>query len=180
MEKPNKAIKAKLPVNDTGIVINGMMDARSVRKKKKITKDIYIICNGFKTRQYTRNIARLINEGFKNVCLGLAQIYKSQDPERSLNYYLTGLRKTTGNKNKIVSEETKIKISNSLKERYKNVEHPRKGKKSWCSGTRGTGLVKAWNKNKPAEKTPCPHCNKMIDHMNMKKWHGEKCKQKGR
>jgi len=36
-------------------------------KKKKINKDIFIICNGFKTRQYTRNIARLINEGFKNV-----------------------------------------------------------------------------------------------------------------
>jgi arginine decarboxylase len=36
-------------------------------KKKKITKDIYIICNGFKTKQYTRNISRLINEGFKNV-----------------------------------------------------------------------------------------------------------------
>src|SRR5664279_4306918 len=36
-------------------------------KRRKITKDIYIICNGFKTRQYTRNIARLINEGFKNV-----------------------------------------------------------------------------------------------------------------
>ncbi len=36
-------------------------------RKKKITKDIYIICNGFKTRQYTRNIAKLINEGFTNV-----------------------------------------------------------------------------------------------------------------
>jgi len=36
-------------------------------KRRKITKDIFIICNGFKTRQYTRNIAKLINEGFKNV-----------------------------------------------------------------------------------------------------------------
>ena len=39
MENPNKAIKAKLPVSDTGMVINGMMEARNVRKKKKITKD---------------------------------------------------------------------------------------------------------------------------------------------
>ena len=35
--------------------------------KKKITKDTYIICNGFKTRAYTRSIAQLINDGFKNV-----------------------------------------------------------------------------------------------------------------
>lgn len=34
---------------------------------KKISKDTYIICNGFKTKQYTRNIAKLINDGFKNV-----------------------------------------------------------------------------------------------------------------
>jgi arginine decarboxylase len=36
-------------------------------KKKKITKETRIICNGFKTKPYTRNIARLINDGFKNV-----------------------------------------------------------------------------------------------------------------
>ncbi|MDR3680905.1 MAG: arginine decarboxylase [Flavipsychrobacter sp.] len=35
-------------------------------KKKKINKDISIICNGFKTKAYTRAIARLINDGFKN------------------------------------------------------------------------------------------------------------------
>lgn len=35
--------------------------------KKKITKDKFIICNGFKTKPYTRNISKLINEGFKNV-----------------------------------------------------------------------------------------------------------------
>ena len=39
IEKPNIAISAKLPVNDTGMVMSGMMDARSVRKKKKITND---------------------------------------------------------------------------------------------------------------------------------------------
>lgn len=34
---------------------------------KKISKDTFIICNGFKTKQYARNIAKLINDGFKNV-----------------------------------------------------------------------------------------------------------------
>jgi arginine decarboxylase len=36
-------------------------------EKKKITKDTYIICNGFKQRSYTSRIAKLLNTGFKNV-----------------------------------------------------------------------------------------------------------------
>ncbi len=36
-------------------------------KKRKITKDIHVICNGFKQKSYTSRIARLINSGFKNV-----------------------------------------------------------------------------------------------------------------
>jgi arginine decarboxylase len=35
--------------------------------KKKITKDTYIICNGFKQKSYTSRIANLLNTGFKNV-----------------------------------------------------------------------------------------------------------------
>jgi arginine decarboxylase len=34
---------------------------------KKITKDIFIICNGFKQKPYISRIARLLNTGFKNV-----------------------------------------------------------------------------------------------------------------
>lgn len=30
----------------------------------------------------------------------------------------------------------------------------------------------------PKTKTSCPHCSKMVDTMNMKKWHGDKCKNK--
>lgn len=36
-------------------------------EKRKINKDIFIICNGYKQRAYTSRIARLINTGFKNV-----------------------------------------------------------------------------------------------------------------
>jgi arginine decarboxylase len=36
-------------------------------ERKKITKDTFIICNGFKQKTYTSRIARLINTGFKNV-----------------------------------------------------------------------------------------------------------------
>src|SRR5678815_5703677 len=35
--------------------------------RRKITKDIFIICNGYKQKPYTTRIARLLNAGFKNV-----------------------------------------------------------------------------------------------------------------
>jgi arginine decarboxylase len=35
--------------------------------KKKVTKDTFIICNGFKQIGYTKRIANLLNTGFKNV-----------------------------------------------------------------------------------------------------------------
>jgi arginine decarboxylase len=40
---------------------------KKLYEKKKINKDIYIICNGFKQKGYTRRIVNLLNTGFKNV-----------------------------------------------------------------------------------------------------------------
>jgi arginine decarboxylase len=40
---------------------------KKLHEKRKINKDIFIICNGYKTKPYTKNIASLINNGFKNV-----------------------------------------------------------------------------------------------------------------
>ncbi len=40
---------------------------KKLYEKKKITKDIHIICNGFKQKGYTRRIANLLNSGFNNV-----------------------------------------------------------------------------------------------------------------
>ncbi|HTB52530.1 MAG TPA: hypothetical protein VK718_07135 [Ferruginibacter sp.] len=36
-------------------------------EKRKINKDIFVICNGYKQKPYTQRIARLLNTGFKNV-----------------------------------------------------------------------------------------------------------------
>ena len=36
-------------------------------ERRKINKDVYIICNGYKQKMYTSRIAKLINNGFKNV-----------------------------------------------------------------------------------------------------------------
>ena len=40
---------------------------KKLYSKKKINKDTFIICNGFKQKPYTRRIASLLNSGFKNV-----------------------------------------------------------------------------------------------------------------
>ncbi len=40
---------------------------RSLYKRKKVTKGIHVICNGYKNKTYIRNISRLIKDGFKNV-----------------------------------------------------------------------------------------------------------------
>ena len=40
---------------------------KKLYEKKKITKDINIICNGYKQKNYTRRIANLLNSGFNNV-----------------------------------------------------------------------------------------------------------------
>ena len=39
---------------------------KSLYQRKKITKDTFVICNGFKTKAYTKNISQLINSGFTN------------------------------------------------------------------------------------------------------------------
>ncbi len=36
-------------------------------QRKKINKDIHIVCNGYKQKSYTSRIAKLINDGFTNV-----------------------------------------------------------------------------------------------------------------
>lgn len=51
-----------------------------------------------------------------------------------------------------LSGETKDKISKSLKEFYIDKPGNRKGHSPWCVGTKGQGIVKAWNKGVPAEK----------------------------
>lgn len=75
------------------------------------------------------------------------------------------------------TEERKIKTSETLKKKYEEIGHHRKGTPSWNSGKKG--LQEAWNKNKSMPKLPCPHCNILVDSLNMKRWHGDNCKSLG-
>ncbi|HMT28221.1 MAG TPA: arginine decarboxylase, partial [Bacteroidia bacterium] len=40
---------------------------RNLQENGKVTKDIYILCNGFKKSAYTQNIVDLLEDGFTNV-----------------------------------------------------------------------------------------------------------------
>ncbi|MCB0709790.1 MAG: arginine decarboxylase, partial [Chitinophagaceae bacterium] len=57
----------------------------SLYKKRKINKDIHIVCNGFKQKNYTSRISKLINDGFKNVIPVL-------DNKEELNMYKRSIR----------------------------------------------------------------------------------------
>ncbi|MBP6456281.1 MAG: arginine decarboxylase [Chitinophagaceae bacterium] len=57
---------------------------RALYKKKKITKDIFILCNGYKTKAYTKNIAQLINSGFKNIIPILDNKNELKDYQKSI------------------------------------------------------------------------------------------------
>src|SRR5690606_28598731 len=54
-------------------------------KSKKINKEIHIVCNGFKQTNYISRIAKLINDGFKNVIPVL-------DNKEELNLYKRRIR----------------------------------------------------------------------------------------
>src|SRR3954468_15183714 len=56
--------------NDIHLETSYAYDLEIVKKlyeKKKISKEINIICNGYKQKSYTRRIANLLNSGFSNV-----------------------------------------------------------------------------------------------------------------
>ena len=57
---------------------------KQLYKRRKVTKDTFIICNGFKTRPYTKNISQLINAGFKNVIPVLDNKNEFEDYKKSI------------------------------------------------------------------------------------------------
>jgi hypothetical protein len=75
-----------------------------------------------------------------------------------------------------MTEEEKEKRSKTLKERYKNQEHHSKGVEPWNKGLKGAQV--AWNKGVEMEKIECPHCGKLSDKGNAKRWHFDNCKEK--
>lgn len=67
-------------------------------KRRKINKDIFIICNGYKQKTYTSRIIKLINSGFKNVIPVL-------DNKEELKAYKRGVKNPFGIGIRIAAEE---------------------------------------------------------------------------
>ena len=61
----NEALKSKVNLETSSAFDINIIE--QLVKEGKVTKDTFIICNGFKRHQYVENIARLINQGFRNV-----------------------------------------------------------------------------------------------------------------
>jgi arginine decarboxylase len=75
--------------NDAHIETSSAFDIPIVNKlhqQGKITKDTYVVCNGFKRPEYTLQISKLINRGFTNVIPVL-------DNENELEVYLKKVKK---------------------------------------------------------------------------------------
>ena len=74
--------------HDTHIETSSAYDIAIVKKlyeKKSITKDKYIVCNGFKRPLYTKHIASLINDGFENCIPILDNLNEIEEYERLVN-----------------------------------------------------------------------------------------------
>ncbi len=80
----------------------------------------------------------------------------------------------TGLKLGPMSDEEKEKRSKTMIEWHKNNVSPSKGKDPWNKGKKGAQI--AWNKGKQMKKHECPHCGKLVDILNLKKWHLDNCK----
>ena len=79
----------------------------------------------------------------------------------------------------IVSEETKIKISKTLKERYKDQTHHLKGRPSHNKGKARSEeeKLKMSLAHQNREIKQCEHCGKSASKPNYSRWHGKNCHQ---
>ncbi len=74
--------------NDIHIETSSAYDINLVKRlyeQGKITKDTYVLCNGFKRDLYTSNIAEIINSGFKNCVPILDHLEEIDEYQRKVN-----------------------------------------------------------------------------------------------
>jgi arginine decarboxylase len=66
---------------------------RSLYEKGKVTKDTYILCNGFKMPLYTKYISELLNDGFQIFIPILDEMGEFEEYEKNVNTsYRVGIR----------------------------------------------------------------------------------------
>ena len=122
------------------------------------------------TDEQKKQISESLKERYKTKthhrkgCKGQVPWNKGKKGQIPWNKGLTGLTRKPS-KLGPMSEEQKKKQSESLKEYYKTHIHPTKG-------------LDSWNKGLKMEQVTCPHCSKLTDIANGKRWHFDNCKLK--
>ena len=87
--------------NDIHLETSSWFDTTIIRNlfaQGKVHKDTYIICNGFKTEEYKREITALINDGFVN-CMPII------DSPNEIEYYHDHVRETVNLGMRLASDE---------------------------------------------------------------------------
>ena len=94
-----------------------MYIVESLYEKGKLNKDTYIIANGFKRKQYTENLGRLLNNGFHNCIPVLDNLNEIDDYDDVDVNFKVGIRIAT-------DEEPQFNFWTSrLGVRYNDVMH---------------------------------------------------------
>ncbi|HEY3402198.1 MAG TPA: arginine decarboxylase [Ohtaekwangia sp.] len=89
-------LEEALKNNDVHVETSSAFDipiVRSLYAKGKVTKDTYILCNGFKMPLYTQYISELLNDGFRNCIPILDEMGEFEEYEKNVkDPYSVGIR----------------------------------------------------------------------------------------
>jgi len=89
-------LEEALKNNDVHVETSSAFDIpiiRSLYAKGKVTKDTYILCNGFKMPLYTQYISELLNDGFRNCVPILDEMGEFEEYEKNVKEpYSVGIR----------------------------------------------------------------------------------------
>lgn len=161
----------------TGGQSSGILSDESKNKISHTLKEKYkngeiVIEKRLGIEPWNKGLSGVYSEEYK---LKISEGLKGREPwNKGLKGVQVGWNK--GLKLEPMTEEEKEKRSKTLKERWKNQEHHSKGVEPWNKGLRG--VQEAWNKGIKMEKIECPHCGKLSDKANAKRWHFDNCKEK--
>lgn len=178
--KKYRGIHKTYNLND-GYLGSGFALELSVKKygKENFTREILEFCNSYEELIEKEKIyvdEKWVNDtNTYNLKIGGRGGVPGLEP---WNKNRKGLQKAWNKDLKIgpQNEKLKKKKSEKLKEYYKDKVHHTKGKDPWNKGKKGLQI--GWNKGLKMETIVCPHCNKLVDIANGKRWHFDNCKNK--
>jgi hypothetical protein len=190
---------------DDGYIGSGIAIKRSIKKYGRDAFEMNIICFCFNLEEMISKEAEYVNEEWVsrkdtyNLQTGglnygiLCEESKRKISKSISEAHARGVYENVNREYLPLKEEVKNKISETLKNRYKDIPHHTIGSTPWNKGKRGlqvawnkgTGKEKppkkervAWNKNKKMPQEECIYCGKQTSLVNLKRWHNDNCKHR--